>query len=363
MKKEIPSKPKVLILYNKLFHYRIPIWNLLANECELTVAYSYPAKEEDIKLCDFKTLYLPVVEIGRFVIHKENIYKLAKGFDVVICYEQASYLKYSSLAFRKSRPFKLIYWSLGAPASYKRKYGEANWFYYFVEDNIIKRGDAYVVYTPYAKQLGKNRGYNSDGIFVANNTVKVIREEYSSKGRENILFIGTLYLEKGLSQLLFSYKDAFQQNTAVPKLQIIGGGDEYEQIKKWINDNGLAEKIVMMGPIYNEEKKAELFAHAIACISPLQAGLSVLESMGYGVPYITSENAITGGEAFNIEHNVSGLRYPEDTKLTDVLLDITLCPEKYLSMGMKAYNHYWTNCTPEIMASGLQQSIEFVLNK
>ena len=31
---------RVIILYNKLFHYRIPIWNELADKCNLTVAYS-----------------------------------------------------------------------------------------------------------------------------------------------------------------------------------------------------------------------------------------------------------------------------------------------------------------------------------
>ena len=30
-------RPKVIIVYNRLFHYRIPIWNILSNYCDLTV--------------------------------------------------------------------------------------------------------------------------------------------------------------------------------------------------------------------------------------------------------------------------------------------------------------------------------------
>ena len=47
---------KVIILYNNLYHYRIPVWNELGKRCELTVAYtdteeftkySFPSKNMD----------------------------------------------------------------------------------------------------------------------------------------------------------------------------------------------------------------------------------------------------------------------------------------------------------------------------
>ena len=49
------SKKKVLILYNKLFHYRIPIFNILADKYDLTVVYSYKANEKDLAQC--KSMY------------------------------------------------------------------------------------------------------------------------------------------------------------------------------------------------------------------------------------------------------------------------------------------------------------------
>ena len=66
-------KKKVVILYNKLFHYRIPIFNLLAQKYDLTVVYSYPANEDDIAQCQFKTVYVPIKQVGNLFFHKQSI--------------------------------------------------------------------------------------------------------------------------------------------------------------------------------------------------------------------------------------------------------------------------------------------------
>ena len=52
------QKKKVLVLYNKLFHYRIPIFNLLAEKYDLTVVYSIDSKfnPDEVR---FKTIQIP----------------------------------------------------------------------------------------------------------------------------------------------------------------------------------------------------------------------------------------------------------------------------------------------------------------
>ena len=69
----------------------------------------------------------------------------------------------------------------------------------------------------------------------------------------------------------------------------------------------MRNNICLTGAIYDEEKLLELFKKAIICISPNQAGLSVQKSMGYGVPFVTSREAFTGGEIFDITDEDSDL--------------------------------------------------------
>ena len=109
-------KPKVIILYNKLFHYRIPVWNILAQYCDLTVTYS---EGKEIAIPDnvcFKVMYLkPYKKAKRFVIQRANIRKMAKKYDVVIAYGDIAWLKFSTLPwFNKT---KVIFWTIGVSAT------------------------------------------------------------------------------------------------------------------------------------------------------------------------------------------------------------------------------------------------------
>jgi len=352
--------PKVLILYNNLFHYRIPIWNIFAKYCDLTVAYTYEAKKADIELCEFNTIKLKYKTYSKFVYHKDDIFKLCQGFDVVIAFGQISFLKFSTLGYR-NRKFKLINWCIGAPAGYNRHYGDGSKLYHFANDFFHKKADALVFYSQPAVELHVGRGFSRDKLFVANNTVEVIDCGFKEDNRNSLLFIGTLYLEKGLQVLLDSYKKAYDLDSNIVNLTIVGGGNQFSVIQKWIENNGLSNKIKMTGPVYDSERKAELFCQSLACISPLQAGLSVLESMGYGVPFITSENAITGGESFNIQDGISGYRLKDVSNLTEVILEISHNREKFILMGKNAYQHYWTNRKPEDMAKGLLEAVTYVL--
>ena len=351
---------KVLVLYNYLFHYRVPIWNILAQKYDLKVIYSYPAKKEVIKQCNFETEYIPVKTFSKFLYHEKSIAKIANKYDIVLSDGQITFIDYSLLGL-KHRNYKLIYWCIGAPASYGRHYGDASRWYFLLNDFFHKRADAMVFYSDVPIDAHIKRGYKKESLFVANNTVQVEKIDIDWLNKESLLFIGTLYMEKGLRLLLDAYKNAYSNNTNLLPLIIVGGGNQFDEVKKWVENNHLTNKISLTGPIYDQKEKAQIFAKSIACISPLQAGLSVLESMGYGVPFITSSNAITGGEAFNIKDQESGLRIDDISKLTDVISEISTNPDKYISMGKNAYAHYWSCRKPEDMAQGLSDAIKYVL--
>jgi glycosyltransferase involved in cell wall biosynthesis len=351
------KKKKVLILYNNLFHYRIPIFRLLAEKYDLTVAYSMGSDSKE--QLNFKVEKLPVIKINRFVIHKNNIFRLCQNFDAVIAYGDIAWLKISMLPFYKKRRFKLILWTIGVSASYNKAFDSVKkWD--SVRDFFYKKADALIFYTDYPIKKYIERGFLKEKMFVAPNTVEVLKNDQTEITKDSILFIGTLYMQKGLLLLLENYKLAFLQNSNIPVLNIVGGGDEFGNVRDWISSNNLVDKIILHGPVFDIDIKSNFFERAFACISPNQAGLSVLESMGYGVPFVTQKDSITGGERLNIIQNENGILYNNHHELEDIILEITSNPQKYIKMGKNARDFYMKYRKPTDMANGLVNAVEYV---
>ena len=357
-------KIKVIKLESTIKHYNVPVYNIINQKYDFTVLYFEKSSDSAIEDCEFKTIYVPSKQISKFTYIKGNIAKICKDYDVVIALDSINIINYFTLGF-KPHNFKLLYWGIGAPASYTRHYGEAGKMYYMVSDCMDKRADALIFYAQEAIDLHNKQGFKGPKMFVAPNTTSVLKREVKPELKNSIMFIGSLYLEKGLQILLDAYKAAYHENNSIVKLYLVGGGKPLPMIKKWVEDNNLENGINVLGPIYDNEAKADLFQKTLACISPLQGGLSVLESMGYGVPYITDANAITGGEAFNIKDGQTGLRVEgmNAEKLKEIILDISSNKRKYIAMGQNAYNHYWAYRKPEDMAQGVIDAIEYVMNK
>lgn len=350
---------KVIILYNKLYHYRIPVWNLLAEKCELTVAYSegdgiIPESME----CKFDRLFLPYWSIGsKIIIQKNNIRRLVRDYDVVVAYGNIAWLKYSTLPWLSKN--KVVFHTIGVSASYKKGYDQKkNWdrirmFFY-------KKASALAFYTDYPIEKYKKLGIPKSKMFVAPNTVYVSPEKINNE-RDSIIMVGTLYKEKGVQVLLDAYYELRDLKT-LPYLVIVGGGHDFEVIKKWVSEHHLDDKITLKGPIYDIKEKAVLYSKAIACISPKQAGLTVLESMGYGVPFITTAKAITGGEITNIHNGIDGVILEDETAMVETLRDLSENRERYMKMGIEAKLFYDNNRTINHMANGLWDAIIFAYN-
>ena len=357
MNSDANGKPKVVIVNEKLMDYRIPIYNILAEKYDLTFVYSYPLKAiaNDVK---FKLVQISTPKkLGPIFLHSNNILKICNQFDAAIVLGEIRRVMLAALPFSR-RKFKMAFWTIGVSTAHGL---DARKGMDWLRDYIYRHAEGCVFYTEFARERAIKKGYRPESLFVANNTVEVLPIKDGIK-KDSFLFMGTLYKLKGFPVLLEAYKQANKVNPALPILNIVGGGVEYDNIKKWIEQEGLQHKVFLIGPVYDKELKREYFQRAYACISPKQAGLSVLEAMGYGVPFVTMHDAITGGERLNIHDGIDGILMKQESELCDILVDIARSPSKYEKMGKNAYEYYWTERKPERMAQGLSDAIEYLLS-
>lgn len=347
---------KVLLIQRIIPEYRVPIFNELAKKVDLTIVYS----EGDLPA----NTYFKALKIETFSFHlrfhKKNLYLLACKYDVVICIAETSSF-YSRLLGILPRRFKLIYWGIGVAAGYNMRYDSCTKIARTCFTQA-QRADAVIYYSDYPVNKYFRMGIPLEKMFVANNTVEVLPIEYKND-KDIIIFIGSLYKQKKVDLLLAMYRSAYRVRPSIPKLVIIGDGDQRLSLEQYVSDNNLNDNVFFLGKITDDFILKDYFSHSLLCISPNQAGLSVLKSMGYGVPFVTHKDAITGGEIFNIHNGTDGILLDDFNQLEDVIIDCDVHKEKYVAMGRKAMEYYQKERKPSAMVKGFMQAINYVLSE
>ena len=178
------------------------------------------------------------------------------------------------------------------------------------------------------------------------------------------MFIGSLYKQKKIFELLNAYKRACATYNEKPlKLHIVGDGKERENIEKWLKENDLQKEVIMHGAVFRRSQVKSTFCRGSSMYFPWSGRIICSKKFWlWCCSFITHENAITGGERLNIENNTNGILFSDFSGLTDIIIEIFESPlEKYLEMGKKAKKFYNTKRTPEIMANGFKNAINYVI--
>lgn len=355
-------KPKVLLIQEDLKNYRDAIYALINEYVDLTVGYTLSS---DYTESSYPIISLPYIKIGRLIWHK-RLRHIINQYDVVVYVPHLKLIRLAILPFLPHNP-KLVTWSLGVHASYTRLYDltQSPSFLDKVFETIQDHADACVFYMPEPLEYWKKyRCIDEKKYFIAHNTVAVASfEKVKPETRNIILFVGTLYKQKGIGELIECYAKAKEEMGKLPVLKIIGKGPEKESIQQQIDSLGLHNDVELTGAIYDENILKEYFTKAIICVSPKQAGLTVLKSLGYGVPFVTRTDAITGGEKTNIINGKTGLFYDSEKELIDILCKTKTEPQLFASMSEIARNYYLTEASPEKMARGVVDAIIYALHK
>jgi len=355
------GKPKILIVQERLIHYREATYIEISKHVDLTLGYLL---KNDLKNCPISIIKLPTVKLGSLYINR-NIRKIFNQYDVVISMPHLKFPLLAIVPFIKKK-YKLIIWSIGIRASYTRPYNLdlKPDFTGRIVGKIIRHSDAAIFYMPEPIEYwAKYCKINREKYFVAHNTVPVCKYDAlpNFHSRRSILFVGTLYKQKGVETLLRAYAQAKNLRPQLPDLVIVGDGPEKQEIISLIQTLGIKECVELKGAIYDEETLMKLHLFACLCVSPNQAGLSVLKSLGYGVPFVTRVDSITGGERFNVKSGYNGVLYQNDSDLTDIFVDLVDNPNKYEKMADNARVFYQNEASISNMAQGVLDAIEYVL--
>ncbi len=345
------NKKKVILITEVLPHYRVPLLNLLLDDYDLTVAHSSKILENvnfnQISIC-FKTT-------GPFIIARQL--PVFSDYDVVILTFNLRIINFKKIIFSK-RKYKLLLYGIGVSASYNKFYDQ-NKNLDWLRKLWINKSDGAIFYESYPLIKYASLGIDPSKLHVAYNTVEASKSfNFKNKKYLSLLFLGSLYKEKKIYDLLEAYKLALGYYADIPRLEIVGNGNEFVNIKKWIGINNLKERILLHGAINDIEEISPIMNRAIACISPGQAGLTVQNCFSFGVPFITTKRAITGGELFSIIDGVNGFFYDGSViGLSNLLVRLFENQSLVIECSNNAYEFYHRFRNTRIWAEAFKKAI------
>jgi len=342
---------KILILQNVIPHYRKPLYNELSRFYEVTVIHSGSRSVESTDL--YHEIIIGAKRYGPFVIQSRVLkYVSGNDFDVIISMFDIRWVSNILAMLFCSKSAKFIWWGAWLTNS-----AVAN----AIRIYLSKGKYCSIFYTKEAKDQFIEAGVPEEKLFVANNTFHV-PDRINCSGSEvkdRILFIGSLNKRKQVNVLLMAFGSIKEHIHSGIKLVIIGDGECLNELKKLARELFLADSVEFYGAINDPLTLQEFYKRAIVSVSYGQAGLGVLQSFAYGVPYITKQNAISGGEKTNIMDGVNGFIHLHNQKGLEGKL-LLLCSDLAMAkaLGQNAFNYYSEHCTIDNMVEGFRAAIE-----
>lgn len=180
----------------------------------------------------------------------------------------------------------------------------------------------------------------------------------SASSRDSLLYVGRLTPEKKPLLLLNAFEELSKADPSI-RLVIVGDGALLDEVRSAAAKSRATERITIAGYVDDTEEIRDLYAHAIASVSPGYVGLSITQSLSFGVPMIVSRHE---NHAPEIEAAVAGknsLFFETDSSqdLTNVMLEVVRNRETWAMAGPEISRACAEDYSVERMAKGLSDAL------
>lgn len=342
----------ILVVQGQLPHYRRELFNSLCILDEVAVVHSGRPVRSDTDR--FTEVVLPVRKFGPFRL-QQGLSKLIAELSpkTVIAMFDVRWLHSVSAMFQYDQSLNWVWWGLDrgkSNAAFRAKMA------------IARRHNPIVFYDQLSRDaLGA--GLEPQGkLFVANNTFHVPNriEGYRHPIKSRLINVGSLDARKQNDVTIRALHRIVQDTDTDIRFTLIGDGRERERLEALIDALGMQDRVELAGQIEDPAVLANYYAEALASVSFGQAGLAVLQSMAFGVPFLTKRNAISGGEKHNIHDGINGIFCEDDPEdLERCLRDLIADTGKARRLGQAAFAHYSQEATIENMILNFGNAIDY----
>ena len=332
---------KIVFLQNQLLHYRVAFYEELSKDHDITIIHS--GKPIVSSTHSFKEIIISCKQYGPFFF-QEGLHSTIKSLnpEIIVAMFDIRWLSILFSMLLLDKKLKWIWWGLDRGK---------NQLAYLMKKIILLRKNKVIFYNKNIKDLFKRNNFDHI-LFFTNNSIAVPYDQKKQRVdfKDSIINVGSLVERKEnlITIKYFSY--LLEESKKELYFHLVGRGPHEKALKEYSKKLGIEKNILFHGHIDDYDLLTPLYERSFASVSYGQAGLAVPQSLGFGVPFITKNDAISGGEINNIVDTKNGFLLKQEE---DLLLKLRLLLEdNELQEEMSKFcrEYYIKNCSIKAMA-------------
>lgn len=326
IKKEIRTV-NVVFFYYALLHYRASLFNYLAESKELDfqiVCGKNISQFDNMKYYETDRDYVTfvhnkVVSIfgHKFLLQFKALRAILKlDPEILVLRGVNPQLISTHFVFFYYKIFKpkvkILWWGHGTLGN-QGKFGQKlRLIFYRNSNGVLIQGQKGV-------DILSDAGLEKDKLFLIGNNLNdsdlgYLNHDIKPKqatDRLNIVFVGRVVQEKRIDLLLDALK-MLQKEGHVFSCKIIGQGPVLDDLKNQAETFGLTNSVEFCGAKYGEELE-NYFLESDLVIIPDYVGLSIIQGLSYGLPFICSDDFNHHGPEMEVfQSKINGTIYPKN---------------------------------------------------
>lgn len=306
-------KPHVLVVYQYIALYRLPVFKELARSTEFTFTFMSGTKgkgatpklatRSQLECSDFTWVHTGNCWLAGGLLWQGRVVatSFSRQFDAFIFLGDMHYLStWAATLIVKMLRKPALFWTIGMhrPESGAR----------LVIRNIWHRmPDHLLVYGNYAKQLMISAGQDQRHITVIGNSLDFTyqtsvyealqRDVLPSRSRPLLVSVGRLTSRRKIGVLIEAVM-LLRSRGMWLDVRVIGDGPERQRLEAMCCEKCVTDSFTFLGAVYDEACIARHLYEADLCVVPGVIGLGAIHAHTYGTPVITcGDPAVQAPEA------------------------------------------------------------------
>lgn len=325
------SAAKVLIVQDRLPHYRVPLFeqlrdSLAGKHIQLDVAHGGPTSVGRMRGDEGRLAWARPLRQTRFRTWAgremvwQSLWRVQEKYDLVVLPHQSRYVStFALLRWRRHRGRTTALWGMTENFTQAGKTTSSRWGIWGLR-SMTRRADWYFSYTNGSNERLLRLGYPPERTTVLQNAIDIsqLQADINAMGRAfslgdpSALFVGSLHKDKELGYL-FEACQIMADRCPGFRLIVVGDGPLRPLVGQW---SASAPWMDFRGAQIGADK-ARALAEAWVVLSTGQIGLGVLDAFAASIPLVLREVPFLGPEAEYAVNDVNALVLPATTSPSD----------------------------------------------